>query len=499
MVLPAGLTQYVVTGPRNIAKVFRAEGMHATLSHVIAMERSFGISPRGLALYAADDSGFGAQPQPQSKVDPENRVLYQIHNLVNQNLAGSSLSVITEKFQEFLATELSSIEAIGPDWTDVPDLGEFLQVHVMSAALKAMFGTYILSLNPTFIDDFWAWNPEMGTLFMGLPKWLAPSIYEKRERVLQNIMRWHDYAHAHFDCHKVADEDPAWEPYFGSKFSRKRQALFSRWEAMDKRSRAAEDMSFIWASNANSVGGSIWFLLELLLDPALQDRMMNEFRSAMVHPKSSTSVPTFNVDRLTSGALCQSVYAETLRLRVAIMIGRKAKYDMDFSGWFVKENETVAISNTIEAMDTSIWNTGTEGDPHPLETFWADRFLIYPGDKTSGPVKRQLASENSSKETETIEIERNDPAPSPAPQFSVKGVGNSWVPFSGGPRHCPGRHFAKQEMILVAAMVMSAFEIELKVEPGWRPKNDTKYFGFGTMPPSGIIPCRIRRRTQIGV
>lgn len=119
-----------------------------------------------------------------------------------------------------------------------------MRTHVMKATLTSMFGPHLLSLNPTFIEDFWAWNIDMGPLFMGLPRWLIPGAYRRRDKLLESIMRWHAYAHAHYDCE---EDEVEWEPYFGSRFSRRRQRLFGRWDAMDARARAAEDLSFIWA------------------------------------------------------------------------------------------------------------------------------------------------------------------------------------------------------------------------------------------------------------
>ena len=117
----------------------------------------------------------------------------------------------------------------------------------MKAAVKSMFGPYLLELSPSLIDDFWAWNADIGPLYMGLPKWLVPGAYRRREKMLRNIMRWHKFAHEHYDCNRVAQEDEDWEPFFGSKFSRKRQHMFGRWEQLDERAKAADDLSFIWA------------------------------------------------------------------------------------------------------------------------------------------------------------------------------------------------------------------------------------------------------------
>lgn len=226
-------------------------------------------------------------------------------------------------------------------------------------------------------------------------------------------------------------------------------------------------------------------------DPDLLSRVQEEIRPAMIEPVAPSTVPTYKVDELCSGPVLQAIYAETLRLRVIVVIGRKADEDLNFCGWDIRKGETVSVSNMIEAMDETVWNTGSESDPHPIDTFWADRFLVYPNDPTSGPLRQPKSSK------EPHSTQKADESLSPdsrgAPEFSLAGVTNSWVPYSGGPRLCPGRHFAKQEMISAAAMMMAAFDIKLS-ENCQRPSNDAKYFGFGTLPPDSKIPCRMRRR-----
>jgi cytochrome P450 len=58
---------------------------------------------------------------------------------------------------------------------------------------------------------------------------------------------------------------------------------------------------------------------------------------------------------------------------------------------------------------------------------------------------------------------------------------------------CPGRHFAKRELIVAMAIFLTEFDIELKPRDGWI-QNDKSYFMFGVMHPMGPIPARIRRR-----
>jgi hypothetical protein len=46
----------------------------------------------------------------------------------------------------------------------------------------------------------------------------------------------------------------------------------------------------------------------------------------------------------------------------------------------------------------------------------------------------------------------------------------------------------------VSAIFLTAFDIKLKVPEGFRAEVDQSYSAFGTMPPKGVIPARIRRR-----
>lgn len=60
---------------------------------------------------------------------------------------------------------------------------------------------------------------------------------------------------------------------------------------------------------------------------------------------------------------------------------------------------------------------------------------------------------------------------------------------------CPGRHFAKQEIIGTLATLLTHFEIKLK-EPkdGIEPECDMNYFPFGGLPPTKQLPFCLKRR-----
>ena len=201
---------------------------------------------------------------------------------------------------------------------------------------------------------------------------------------------------------------------------------------------------------------------------------------------STLDHPEFETDKLCNQPLLQSVYAETLRLYSAIFTLRSAQYgDFAAGGWIYTQNSSIVLSSYSAHMDKEAWHTG-HGASHPVEEFWAERFLIYPGSasKKQQPDRSRTFPNTNSEASETTA----------APIFSLKGKEDSWMPYGGGKNICPGRHFAKQEILLTVAILLARFDLELCARKGSPLKPDMKYFGLGTLPPKGRVPFRIRKR-----
>ncbi|KAF2000493.1 hypothetical protein P154DRAFT_575855 [Amniculicola lignicola CBS 123094] len=84
----------------------------------------------------------------------------------------------------------------------------------------------------------------------------------------------------------------------------------------------------------------------------------------------------------------------------------------------------------------------------------------------------------------------------PQLNFSLDGRSGQWLPFGLGEHMCPGRHFAKQEMILDFAILITMFDFELLTPDGWKPGDEAKRYGFGTQTPDAKTPFRIKRRQR---
>ncbi|EXA28850.1 hypothetical protein FOVG_19569 [Fusarium oxysporum f. sp. pisi HDV247] len=131
----------------------------------------------------------------------------------------------------------------------------------------------------------------------------------------------------------------------------------------------------------------------------------------------------------------------------------------------------------LAGLDVSCWNTGqdlsSDKPQHPLEAFWAERFLDCPGSSSiSGPAKKkrvQPARESPQRPTTHMgtEDERS--------RASVAGLRGHFFPFGGGAFRCPGESLAKQVIFASVAMVLQSYDLRLiepgearKIEPGHR-------------------------------
>lgn len=241
--------------------------------------------------------------------------------------------------------------------------------------------------------------------------------------------------------------------------------------------------------NTNAVPAIGWFIIEFCRDALLLSRARAEVEAASIQ-FPEIGMPEFDIGKLCNSPLLQSVYAETLRLRVALIVTRTPeREEFHLGDWVFPKGRVIALSSRSAAMNPEIWSVGTPGDSHPLDQFWADRFLVYPNDPGSGPSRKDVPMIRKVQRKSDTESKQET-----GPEFSMDGVAGGWIPYGGGERICPGRHFAKQEIIGSFAMIFKHYDIELLTPGDWVPRPNMKFFPFGGLPPIGKIPFRIRRR-----
>lgn len=232
-----------------------------------------------------------------------------------------------------------------------------------------------------------------------------------------------------------------------------------------------------------------WTIFEVFARPDLLTRVRDISQSAYVtRDQKSESV------QLGNNPLLQSIFAETTRLRVAGIISRIPKGgDYQLGEWSIPEGSVLALSSCTGAMNKDIWNEGTAEEPHPLDSFWGERFLTYSNKPDSGPLRKKKITPTTENKQSATPVSTQE-KPSDEPVFSLSGLNGAYLPFGGGAGSCPGRHFARQEVVSTLAILVRHFDIELRVRENWTPRMDTSFFPTGVLPPADKVPFRIRRR-----
>lgn len=216
-------------------------------------------------------------------------------------------------------------------------------------------------------------------------------------------------------------------------------------------------------------------------------RVRQEVDKARIPADSDETGAGFDLTKLCDSPLLQSCFAETLRLYMTVALIRTPdRKDFTLGRWRFKRQNLIVLSSRTAHYNSDLWNAGTSEQPHPLDEFWADRFLVYPHDPSSGPLRAGACSDEKKSKAWREAQEQNRPI------FSMDGLAGGWVPFGGGQHMCPGRFFAKNEMVAAFAIISSEYDIELAGES--KPEPDMRFFPVGMLPPKGKIPFRLRRR-----
>ncbi|KAI0160102.1 cytochrome P450 [Xylariaceae sp. FL1272] len=449
---------YILRGQENVKALFRGSSLCTSIPLVqFALGNVFGLPAAALRTVSSDDSGGGPIPHPDSNVEARNRFEYRDHHSFGPLLEGTGLANWVKRFKGCIGRVLGEwAEEIGEEGREYDDLMRTLDDMSTAAIVDALCGTYLRKLNSTFLDDFWEFDRYLQTYLQGIPWFLAPRAYAARARVLGAVKKWQ--AHARENYTPAAQSKDGDDPYWGSSFFRKRQDMFLEMDGFDYEAIASADFGAIWAVR-NAVSAVSWAVFDIYKTPSLLATIRGEIETCL-HEDGR-----FDIAKLLHLPVLQAVYAETLRLRMHFYIIRMPdKIDMMIRDWIIPRRNVVVTSTTVAHMDTHTWDTGSCTE-HPVNEFWEGRFL--------------------------------KPGADGEPVFSTKDLEGSWIPYGGGPRQCPGRHFAKRQILLTIAIIVGLFDIEI-LGKGRKVKEDFTLNGFGggMSRTVGNVPVRIGRRRK---
>ena len=230
----ATFSSYIISGPDVIAAFLKdpARSLSQTSRSLNIMEHAFGCPHELVDKFRASQ---------------DMELEHQIHTALQSMLAGPRLEILAGRYQQAVIGQvLEGNASMGDDWVEMPDLCSFVEKHIFEAATRAVFGPYLVQLNPTVADDFWDFNRHVKSMFMGVPKWMNGAAIRARDRMTDNVKRWQRHAAEHVTIDDIP-EDTEWEPYYGSKSTRIRQQLLLKRGIIDESARAAENLAFMWA------------------------------------------------------------------------------------------------------------------------------------------------------------------------------------------------------------------------------------------------------------
>lgn len=471
----AGVIDFtVVSNPRQIQKVFlsckKLSNKHMA---VVALQQLFGASKEVAELF--EDGQFVDVPAVGTHDETTAQGEAQLKDHVSgfgayarTFLSGPYLKSVSQQFMANLAHHTESLD-IKDDWVEFPDLYSFLQGIVSRATIEALMGSKIFEINPEIVQDFWTFERGTPKFIRCCPRWLMPTQYKARDRIFETLKELDHLASQNLS--RLEPTHPDWEPYLGSKFLRARHEYGMFLNPLPDDTKAWEKMGIMFGANSNLLPSMFWYIFEVLKDPKLRDRMSAEVMSCL--PTENPEVG-HHLESLSQQPLLQSAYAETLRMRVAIALPRTCERgDFELYGHKIKKDKHILIFTSPVMQDDAAWTRAGKPPLRPFEKFWADRFLA-----------PKNASQHKTGDEEMKDLE-----------FSLRGLAGRWMPFGGGQHLCPGRHYAKRQIIGSFSFFFANYELELLDEAGSsKVEPDMRWFPSGSLPPNRQVPFRIRRR-----
>ncbi|KAK9778549.1 putative Cytochrome P450 [Seiridium cardinale] len=422
------LTLHLVPGGSSVSAIFRSSFTSDPWILRI-LEHTAGYTSTDLAKFMADKSGCATLPRLSSSgpVAPYKRIWYAMHRTHEEGLVSArSVAAFSASFQEFLGHQLSEFRTA--EWVRVR-IFDFLKKHMSIAATLSVLGSRILDINPGFIEAFWQYEQFAESLSFGLPC-LNRQAISSRERFCCMCRKWYELAEQEFDW-DIAElpHNPDWEPVFGSRISRG----LARWGksfGFSVESLGAAYALLLFGLHANTIPICTWMTMEVIKDLDLYRAIKEEISRAKITdgPLAGSLEP----HKLASLPLLQSVYTESLRLHVSILVTRTSTQPVTISGYNIPKGSVFQAPTEVGYLDEAVWST----PDHPASEFWAYRHVK--------------------------EVERTDDMGNVAKglEFSIGTRSGSYFPFGGGISICAGRNFAKAEVLLAMAMIISEFDVE---------------------------------------
>lgn len=342
-------------------------------------------------------SAFGYKVDDVKKSDIEAEMNVAQTKLMH----GAELDTMSTTMQGFLEEIL--FRDNNQDWKDGM-LKEFASNLIFEAGLDAIFGRG--SSTPEVRKEFDVLDKQFFKLVGGVPEIFLPGVTKAKKSLKEKLSLHRDDA-----C----------------------ELSKTRWDIAKNakhpfKDTPSLDIGLLWASQSNSVVFMLYTLVHILRDKTLHATLREEISELFEQSKDKTQHGTavLNTEALSRLPKTESTVNETLRVITSSFLIRQAQKDVSLElhggkTLELKTGEFVAIYPRLTHLNEEIYE-------NPEEFQW-DRFL-----GKSGPNKFSYKNEKL--------------------KFNL-------LPFGGGGNICPGRHFIRNEVMIVIAELLYWFDFEL--------------------------------------
>lgn len=101
-----------------------------------------------------------------------------------------------------------------------------------------------MSRHPDFVGDVWAMDENLMGFLVNLPRFMNPDAHQARQRAIEAVRDWHSWARDNFTPESV--DEAGNDPFWGTRFFRERQQIFSKMDGFCDDALASVDLSVVW-------------------------------------------------------------------------------------------------------------------------------------------------------------------------------------------------------------------------------------------------------------
>lgn len=474
---------WITLGGNPTAVIFNAPGVHYILKdrkldrqkfNVQVTVNGLGMTPEDAEKYYEHHAVMRPGQIPAHAAEERRNVEYLMKPERTNELTGD--------FMQELQRQTSTAFEDGPEEIG---LYKWLRTTMFRASTIALMGTKVFEVAPNLETLFFQFDQDMLSMFFGLPKLLIRKEYSNRDKTIDALTDWQERVREISGGVIPDPEEIQWEPLYGSRYNRARHLNY-RARGLNPRSAAGLDMGMLFGLSSNAIPATGWMLMHILHSTTkagakdgttLYEEIMAELKEVQ---KADGGI---DISTLVNQPILLSTLHEVLRVYVDVLVSRQIDHDMalPFSQPDSSNDKTGVRSLMLKAGDMVMmpsypshtnpeWQAGNQ--PPPNE-FYPYRFL------SSSPTACK----------------------GDKPVFSTALYNGMFFPFGGGKTICPGRSFARQEILGAVATILLTFDLELlgytdgKGQPTSSfPTFRDSFPGSGVCAASGDTKVRITRR-----